>query len=894
MAIALRIIWAFIVSVIFVGIVFSTFFTSPQYLSISKLSPTKWTSEMEGIFSQGVSDFNFFYSDNELDMNVFSSIGWEHDVNISRQWKYLSSFRSIGERSTFSGTGFVITQEGVWEIFFDTVSTPWKVFVYSINTPVTLSLMSDDSAEKYVDIHLTPHMYIEFKANRGRDLKNADRIRIGTVFKLGYLGAPGVYSEGEEYIKKYFESEDDFLSTISSYIAISDQELHDLLYTFSQQSVSQMPGYDMIQRYITLFVNDEKKVVFYKNKVLEWYLKMLKIESMDKKISIQTNKDLQKLKSLNLWAYNELTELQEKIITALYASSEEQFTIPKLLFSFFLDEELIDESWYFPLYGFSLFNIYDRSNTFSYELSRKFLQSFPVYVESLNITDIELELRYDYFLYYLEKQLLYLFNTDEASKNITSLIVTFENYANTTLRHDDYSKVARVSRLFVFSDILKNIDTFLRSKYFLVERDQSGLLVLHPGNTMTVKNVIDLKTNIWLLYDTYDKDKKYLDDTSSRDVWIISNIIETRDKIDEYLLALANYEEYKTEYDISKTSLLSLDTFSQGDDNTPTLDKIRTYLWQFIWISSLEIPITIEDGIYYKIEKLNISGTEFSFHLFPSPEYKMTDIKIDGVKKPIQYKLWNIKQDWREQYKTAPDDQRHLFDFSRFFLLTFFQKDDINIEEFITTTNIQEDKTEIVFKKDILLWNPWEFTTLKDYLNIEYKDITLEKSGKNYKIFLGDIDFVVPIMKEGWENKIYRGILQSEYVLNSTDHYFKWVSLQIYRDHDDIKKGMLFNDKPILIGWKIHITDMEDVLKALMQQVTFYTSIYGELNSIQGIQDISLQYMVFNDKLSIKLASQEKKYTILLRSWELESIYKWISKVGSWDTPLSDIKNYIE
>jgi hypothetical protein len=59
---------------------------------------------------------------------------------------------------------------------------------------------------------------------------------------------------------------------------------------------------------------------------------------------------------------------------------------------------------------------------------------------------------------------------------------------------------------------------------------------------------------------------------------------------------------------------------------------------------------------------------------------------------------------------------------------------------------------------------------------------------------------------------------------------------------------------------------MEDVLKALMQQVTFYTSIYGELNSIQGIQDISLQYMVFNDKLSIKLASQEKKYTILLRS----------------------------
>jgi hypothetical protein len=39
-------------------------------------------------------------------------------------------------------------------------------------------------------------------------------------------------------------------------------------------------------------------------------------------------------------------------------------------------------------------------------------------------------------------------------------------------------------------------------------------------------------------------------------------------------------------------------------------------------------------------------------------------------------------------------------------LLTFFSKNDPQIEEYINQTQQQEDKTEVVFKKDVLLGNP--------------------------------------------------------------------------------------------------------------------------------------------------------------------------------------------
>lgn len=894
MATALRIILGFIVILFFVGITFSTFFTSPKYLSIPDISSFVELDGIEGIFSHSISDFSALYSDGGLHSEIIESAEYSHNIDISTSWKYISSLRNEREGYSFSATGFLVKQEGVWEIFFDTITTPGKTFIYAINTPATLSLVSDDGKEKYVDIHLTPHMYIEFQANKGKYLKNADRIRIGTVFKLWYIGALWIYEEWEDYMKKYLENEDDFLDTVVWNIDINDIKLQDLLVEFSQQNPSQIPGYDSIQRYIHFFVNDDKKIVFYKNKVLEWYLKILKIQSMDTKVLTQTNKDLEVLKLLSTWAYTELIQLQDKIRRALHASNKEELIIPRLLFSSFLDSDIINDRWYFPLYSFSLFSSYDRDKNFSYELSKKFLQSFPSYVKNMSVSNAQIELRYDYFLYYLERQLLYLLSIEQSSDNITSVIITLENYVNTALRHDDYSATARVTRLFVFSHILEEIDFFLRWEYFLLERTNNGVLGLDLQNKISLQDVIDLKENVNMLYDIYDQDKNHLNDTDSRDIWIIEDITQSRSRINEYFSALENYETYKTLYDVSKTNLLALDTFSSGENDILSIDKMEAYFSQFIWISVLNTVVTIQDNLYYHVEKLNISGKVFSFDISPSPEYKITNIYIDGFKQPIQYKLWNIQYDWNEKYKAAPQEQRDQYDFSRFFILTFFKQNDPSIEEYVTTISTQEDKTEIVFKKDILLGNPWEFTILKDFLTIEYEDITLEKDQQDYNIYLDDIDFNVSVPQTSWGDTIYKWVLKSQYVLNNTDHYFKWVSMQIYKKHDDIKKEMLFGGSSIYVGWKIHISDMKETIETLATQLIFYNNVYWELGQIWWMTDVTFQYTVFNDRLSIKFASQGKRYTILLRTWEVESIYKESSKITSWTISPSEIKNYIQ
>lgn len=79
-----------------------------------------------------------------------------------------------------------------------------------------------------------------------------------------------------------------------------------------------------------------------------------------------------------------------------------------------------------------------------------------------------------------------------------------------------------------------------------------------------------------------------------------------------------------------------------------------------------------------------------------------------------------------------------------------------------------------------------------------------------------------------------------------------------------------------------------------MKQTLFYSSVYSNLHNIPWVWDINLQYTVFNNKLSIKFASAWKKYTILLHDWEIESMYKWSSKVSQDEILISDIENYID
>jgi hypothetical protein len=183
---------------------------------------------------------------------------------------------------------------------------------------------------------------------------------------------------------------------------------------------------------------------------------------------------------------------------------------------------------------------------------------------------------------------------------------------------------------------------------------------------------------------------------------------------------------------------------------------------------------------------------------------------------------------------------------------------------------------------------------LKNFLSIEYTDISLEKEQLNYSIYLDDVEFNVSIPKVTWGDKLYKWIFTSEYVLNTTDHYFTWVFLQIYTKHDDPLKMLLFNKGGIFIAWKVHITDIREAIEGVMNNIDFYNIVYSEIINIWWAQNIVLQYTPSSDKITIKFDSWGNKYTILAREGKIESIYKWSSKITSGDISTSQIKNYID
>lgn len=83
----------------------------------------------------------------------------------------------------------------------------------------------------------------------------------------------------------------------------------------------------------------------------------------------------------------------------------------------------------------------------------------------------------------------------------------------------------------------------------------------------------------------------------------------------------------------------------------------------------------------------------------------MKNIEIDGKTSRFIYKLSSIESDWKER-SPGGIGQETAYNFSRFFLITFFPTYTASpIEEYVSQEqNTQtEDKTEIVFKREKLL-----------------------------------------------------------------------------------------------------------------------------------------------------------------------------------------------
>ncbi len=879
-----RVISVCIIGGFFATIVFTSFFSQKNNTDILDIQDIFVSNQIEkistgsAIYKKDISTFDSFFS-NQKDVSFRSESG-SITVDISLSGSYLSSFRDLGKKYIFLGKGFRVEQKGIGEIFFDTQSVPWKVLIFPLNTSLELSLVSEPwiSQETYTHIFLTPHMYIEFDPLRGTSLKNADSLRVKTIFHMWYFWNPISEIYEDIYFQNYQTTLTTFLKESFSLISKRDMELQKQLLLLKQQKVNKILGTKTIERYAVLFVNPEKKKAFYKNIILEGFLDILESEVYDATKVEKVRKDIKALRLLSEDSYREILKIQEQILTSLYASSNIRDTPLAFSFASLFYPELTQEKTYFLLSAHALFSLYDLRNEFSGESIKIFLQSFWTFIVSEDLSPERKSLRYEYFLYFLKNQIFTLLREDSITWKISATTDVLKNYIDISSLRDSSSLTSRITSLYIYDEILKEIDISLRKKYFLPERTQQDILQLGSVK-MNMKEGSLLRIQIERIFGIYYELSKFLDTEDTRYIDISKDIETSQKHIKEYFSALENYQAYISQYDIAKKDLLTIDLSSQIDETLLSEEEIRKYLQTFEGIddiSSVKVQVKEE---YYHLENVFISGRVFDFDLYPySSYYALRNIVIDGnlflysYNIPLEEENINIESEEKKPQ-------------ARFFLDTFFQNSMTEVEEYVEQDQqLLEDKTEIIFKREILLWKKWEFTKISKIFPVKYENIRIEKTQTGYNTFLDNVVF--PLF---WENAGYIASLNSTYILSSIDHYFSNISLTISSESDG---EMLFSGVPVHLP-KIPLLNFETIIGEMGNQIPFSQQLYSILEKKYSLENFTIQYTSYNKKMTFKFDSQDKNYIISLAGNMVDKISIDATSILSEPVDIKNISSYL-
>ena len=158
-------------------------------------------------------------------------------------------------------------------------------------------------------IFLTPHMYIDIDTTKISRLKNADALRIQTLYKMGYIASPIQTLVTSKNLEKYGITPDSFFTQASQVQTQWDIQKRKLLLGFRHQEVYQIPGTAFLQKYASLFLNIEKKKVYYSNEILKQYLVLLDAQKYEISQTQDIHSLLEKLAEIDPSSAQEMQDI---------------------------------------------------------------------------------------------------------------------------------------------------------------------------------------------------------------------------------------------------------------------------------------------------------------------------------------------------------------------------------------------------------------------------------------------------------------------------------------------------------------------------------------------------------------------------------------------------------
>lgn len=817
-----------------------------DYIWLSKILQKSWEYSYEkikkiekNIFTKdNIDKIDEFYFIPDSTKSYQSKITWNNVKIDIEEWLFFANIVDLTYSYNILNKNFTLTPKSPWKFYFDTRDSS-KVKIFSFDSIVEISLLNPNNKEKLTTMVLYPHMNFTFNSSRNKIVKNADLLRLESVFDINYIKDSFLTLKTDEFVKKIYKSENkealSFLENIANIVYNKwDFSKYSDINNLLIQSSYTLPWINYITKYFVLFLNDSKKVIYYKNNVL---INLNDLSKSTQEFDINSNKEklkenILKLKEISQEDYEEMYDL----ITYYYNNLLKINDVWYINNAFALSKILVELDWNnfknkntnssFLLS--KLYNIIDNSDFWKVKLQENIISYLTSFFKEnwITIDDTTKSLivknwakvtsDLESLSFFLKNVLLYNTTFSDKNANVLNTISILKDYYYINNSLTILTKNKYESLIIEYSSILDKVLLEMRKSFFSEDLDENWLLVLNKNNLLSKNDLDSLDSVIKLFFTFNEKYNSYLSEKN-----VIYNRFYDRNKkeYDEYFLALDNYNEYSIRYNETKNELLSTKSLLETTENIVlSKENFEKYIKQFFWIDLSNYKLDIINNEYYKAEGIFINGAKFDFELYPKNQNLLDSISKNWISLNLSYELDSLEYDLKDLYEDADDEQKDIYDFRRFFLNTFFW-DNLptkDATQFVYESNEpkEEDRSISLFKRDKLVWSKWDFSLLKWFLDVDYNDVIVKLDGDKYDITLSWSKLTTTIKS----NDTIYWTFSSKYYFSETDHYFSNIKIVLYTESWKWVKSYFFDWKPVYIPQRINTKDFKEEITEILEK----------------------------------------------------------------------------
>lgn len=851
---------------------------------------------------------------------------WIYNIEVS-PWLYYFDFKDISSIYKINSNWFEINNLWPWSFILNTIN-PKNNILFSINSLLEMKLKNVNNNEDIItNLDLYPHMYLIFDVSKNIFLKNSDLLRISQIFSLWYFWNQ-IYNEGikKDFLDIITLKKDENIDEITNIYNYKKETYKNNLIEYNDflnYSFLSLPWENLIIKYSNLFINPKKMNIFHQNIILRNLNSLIKdnwntIEIIDK--IYNSHNEIKKLDNNSYKIMGDIINYYYQIILNSNIDIDKKITFSSLYYKI----NNIDLSIYYKSLIF-LENIYYNYDYVSKEWFSKNISTFKNnYFYDLNISidwktwnnTIENIEKVDYLLFFLQN-IIEKLDFSKSNDNTTDIINIFIDYVE--IWNSFYNKWSNeIKRTWLFSNynILKELLWILYTKSFNKERNKDWLLTIKDDSLIFEQDILKLEKWINIILDFYNSYSYLLyTKTKSKDQILNEEYSKIKNIYIEYFSALKNYKEYTIKYDKSKSNLLSAETILEKNETSwLSKNKAIEYLNNFNWLILNNIEIKIMDYSYcllpieenekinieypycYKIDSLYINWKKLDFILHPFENNKIENIYLNNEKKAWSYKLDDLKIEMDKKYKSASEEEKKQYLFKNFFLNTF--NENIYIEDNKETTKeeqlpkeiLEEDTVVKIFKRNKLLWEYWDFSSLVGFLDINYNDLLVTKNeNDSYSIFLKN--WKINVSND--DLKFFSWIFSSSYIFEDK-HSFINPEIELI---DEKNNRILLLWNKIKINWEYKVENIKKEIIIIFNNFKFIDFVVRNIYNLLGNEIIDINYIKKSNIVNIKTNYMWKELNIKLFSWKIfEVIYNnnnYINKTTNY-LEIEEILNNIK